>query len=83
MEQLRSVLQKYWGYSSFRPLQAEAMQCVLDGRDSVWLCCPPAGASRCAFKPPAVCIKPGLAIVVSPLISLMKDQVDACSTVAA
>ena len=72
---LESALRKFWGYDSFRPLQREAMQCVLDGRDSV-VVLPTGGGKSLCFQAPAVCLD-GLAVVVSPLISLMKDQVDA------
>ncbi len=75
MEQLSSVLRKYWGYDQFRPLQAEAMRSVLSGGDSV-VVLPTGGGKSLCFQAPALCM-PGLAVVVSPLISLMKDQVDA------
>ncbi|MDB5335015.1 MAG: ATP-dependent helicase RecQ [Planctomycetaceae bacterium] len=75
MDQLRKILQKYWGYDSFRPLQQEAMSAVLEGRDSV-VVLPTGGGKSLCFQAPAVQM-PGLAVVVSPLISLMKDQVDA------
>lgn len=75
MDQLRAILQKYWGYDQFRPLQQEAMSAVLEGRDSV-VVLPTGGGKSLCFQAPAVQL-PGLAIVVSPLISLMKDQVDA------
>ena len=75
MDQLRSILQKYWGYDQFRPLQLEAMSAVLKGRDSV-VVLPTGGGKSLCFQAPAVQL-PGLAVVVSPLISLMKDQVDA------
>lgn len=72
---LRDALFKYWGYDSFRPLQAEAMQAVVEHRDSV-VVLPTGGGKSICFQAPAVTM-PGLALVVSPLISLMKDQVDA------
>jgi ATP-dependent DNA helicase RecQ len=75
VEQLRPILREYWGYDSFRPLQAEAMQCVLGHRDSV-VVLPTGGGKSLCFQAPALAM-PGLAVVVSPLISLMKDQVDA------
>jgi len=71
---LADVLQQYWGYTAFRPLQREAMTAVLDQRDSVVVMPTGAGKSLC-FQAPAL-VRPGLAVVVSPLISLMKDQVD-------
>src|SRR6185436_11902840 len=71
---LRDMLQRYWGYTEFRPLQREAMTAVLDGRDSV-VVLPSGGGKSLCFQAPAL-IRPGLALVVSPLISLMKDQVD-------
>ncbi len=75
MQQLQGILRKYWGYDSFRPLQAEAMECVLHGRDSV-VVLPTGGGKSLCFQAPALAMD-GLAVVVSPLISLMKDQVDA------
>ena len=75
MEELRGILREYWGYGEFRPLQAEAMHAVVDGRDSV-VVLPTGGGKSLCFQAPALQM-PGLAVVVSPLISLMKDQVDA------
>ncbi|MCC6509752.1 MAG: DNA helicase RecQ [Pirellulaceae bacterium] len=69
------VLQRVWGYSSFRPLQQEAVLSALLGRDSV-VVLPTGGGKSVCFQVPALCLD-GLAVVVSPLISLMKDQVDA------
>ena len=74
MEQPAEVLRRYWGYDGFRPLQAEAMECVLSGRDSL-VVLPTGGGKSLCYQVPALC-RPGLGIVVSPLISLMKDQVD-------
>jgi ATP-dependent DNA helicase RecQ len=71
---LSEVLEKYWGYHSFRPLQREAMEAVLSGGDSL-LVLPTGGGKSICFQAPAM-LSDGLAIVVSPLISLMKDQVD-------
>jgi ATP-dependent DNA helicase RecQ len=72
---IREVLKEYWGYPTFLPLQEEAMGCVLGGRDSV-VVLPTGGGKSLCFQAPAM-MRPGLALVVSPLISLMKDQVDA------
>ena len=74
-ERLRETLQKYWGYDQFRPLQLEAMTAALTGRDAV-VVLPTGGGKSLCYQAPALCM-PGLAVVVSPLISLMKDQVDA------
>jgi ATP-dependent DNA helicase RecQ len=71
---LHEAVSRYWGYSTFRPLQREAMEAVLAGRDSI-VVMPTGGGKSLCFQAPAL-VKPGLAIVVSPLISLMKDQVD-------
>jgi ATP-dependent DNA helicase RecQ len=75
---LETVLSEYWGYTSFRPLQREAMDAVLAGRDSV-VVLPTGGGKSLCFQAPALVRKDGgggLGLVVSPLISLMKDQVD-------
>jgi ATP-dependent DNA helicase RecQ len=74
MDSLTEVIARYWGYSALRPLQREAMDAVLAGRDSVVVLPTGSGKSLC-FQAPAL-IRSGVAVVVSPLISLMKDQVD-------
>ncbi|AMY09898.1 ATP-dependent DNA helicase RecQ [Luteitalea pratensis] len=71
---LEDVLARYWGYTQFRPHQREVMDAILAGRDSL-LVMPTGGGKSLCFQAPAL-LKPGLAVVVSPLISLMKDQVD-------
>ena len=71
---LADVLARYWGYASFRPLQRQAMDAILQGRDSL-VVLPTGGGKSLCFQAPAL-VRPGLAVVVSPLISLMKDQVD-------
>lgn len=74
MPSLPSILEQYWGYTAFRPLQREAMDAVVEGRDSL-LVLPTGGGKSVCFQAPAL-VRDGLALVVSPLISLMKDQVD-------
>ncbi len=71
---LEDALARYWGYTTFRPLQRDAMDAVLQGRDSL-LVLPTGGGKSLCFQAPAM-VRPGLAVVISPLISLMKDQVD-------
>ncbi|MGE3885432.1 MAG: DNA helicase RecQ [Vicinamibacterales bacterium] len=73
-DSLLAILERYWGYSSFRPLQREAMEAVVQGRDSL-LVLPTGGGKSLCFQAPAL-VREGLALVISPLISLMKDQVD-------
>jgi len=75
VEAVGEVLKRHWGYASFLPLQREAIEAVVAGRDSV-VVLPTGGGKSVCYQVPAVRL-PGTAIVVSPLISLMKDQVDA------
>ena len=67
------VLRRHWGYPSFRPMQGEIVRSVLAGHDTVGLL-PTGGGKSITFQVPALML-PGLTIVVTPLISLMKDQV--------
>ncbi|MDR0311957.1 MAG: DEAD/DEAH box helicase, partial [Acidobacteriota bacterium] len=75
MQSIEEILKKYWGYSGFRPLQKEAMECVLLGRDAI-VVLPTGGGKSLCFQAPALAL-PRPTLVVSPLISLMKDQLDA------
>lgn len=73
--QLSDALKQYWGYESFQPLQLPAMTAVLENRDSL-VVLPTGGGKSLCYQAPAMCLE-GMSVVVSPLISLMKDQVDA------
>jgi ATP-dependent DNA helicase RecQ len=71
---LADALKRVWGYDAFRPLQREIIEASLSGRDVVAILPTGAGKSLC-YQLPAV-VREGLTVVVSPLIALMKDQVD-------
>ncbi len=73
---LQAALTRYWGYRTFRPLQREAIDANLQGRDSVVVLPTGGGKSLCFQMPAMVRKNAGLGLVVSPLVSLMKDQVD-------
>ena len=74
MEALRAEVRRVWGFDELRPLQAEAMEAGLEGRDALVVLATGGGKSLC-YQAPAL-LRPGLTAVVSPLISLMKDQID-------
>ncbi|MHC4834957.1 MAG: DNA helicase RecQ [Planctomycetota bacterium] len=75
MKHIQQALTKYWGYDDFLPLQKEAMEALHHGRDCI-VVLPTGGGKSLCYQAPAMA-NDGLAVVVSPLISLMKDQVDA------
>ena len=68
------ILKKYWGYDAFRPLQQDIIESVLNGRDTLGLM-PTGGGKSITFQVPTLAMD-GMALVVTPIISLMKDQVD-------
>ena len=73
MEQPINILERYWGFTTFKPLQETIIQAVLDNEDTFALL-PTGGGKSLCFQIPAL-IKEGICIVVSPLIALMKNQV--------
>ncbi|HBL75415.1 MAG: recombinase RecQ [Bacteroidetes bacterium GWF2_42_66] len=74
MSEFRQILTKYWGYSNFRPLQEEIIRSVADGKDTLGLM-PTGGGKSITFQVYSLA-REGICLVITPLISLMKDQVE-------
>lgn len=74
MSKSQEILQKYWGYSTFRPLQEEIIESAVYGHDTLAILSTGAGKSIC-FQVPGL-VREGVCLVVSPLIALMEDQVN-------
>jgi ATP-dependent DNA helicase RecQ len=78
MEKIRQTVKRVWGYDTLLPLQEEAMRAVLARRDSIVIL-PTGGGKSLCYQAPAAAMGT-LTVVVSPLIALMKDQVDGLTT---
>ena len=73
-EEIQGILSRFWGFAEFRPLQEEIISSVMEGRDTLALM-PTGGGKSLTFQVPSLAMN-GICIVVTPLIALMKDQVD-------
>ena len=74
MAELKDILKEYWGYDQFRPLQEEIITSVLSKKDTLAIL-PTGGGKSICFQVPGLMMD-GLCLVISPLIALMRDQVD-------
>jgi len=74
LQDIHHILKTYWGYDHFRPLQEDIVRSVLDGKDTLALL-PTGGGKSVCFQVPAMA-KDGICLVITPLIALMKDQVE-------
>ncbi len=80
IELYKQILTKYWGFTTFKPLQEEIIRSVVEGRDTLGLM-PTGGGKSITFQVPAMA-QEGICLVITPLISLMKDQVNRLNSMA-